>query len=68
MTLTEMDDGAFVKALSAFDEDRVLFGSDSPWTEQKEMVDRTLRLGLPERKLEKLMALNACGLLGITAS
>jgi predicted TIM-barrel fold metal-dependent hydrolase len=67
MTLTEMDDSAFVKALSAFDEDRVLFGSDSPWTDQKEMVDRTLRLGLPERKLEKLLELNARALLGIKA-
>ena len=68
MTLTEMDDSAFVKVLSAFDEDRVLFGSDSPWTDQKEMVDRTLRLGLPERKLVKLMDLNARTLLGIKAS
>jgi predicted TIM-barrel fold metal-dependent hydrolase len=68
MTLTEMDDVAFVKALSAFDEDRVLFGSDSPWTDQKEMVDRTLRLGLPEGRLEKLMELNAGRLLGIGAS
>lgn len=68
MTLTEMEDRAFVKALSAFDEDRVLFGSDSPWTDQKEMADRTLRLGLPDRKLEKLMVLNAQALLGVGAS
>ena len=68
MTLSELDDAAFVKALSAFDEDRVLFGSDSPWTDQKEMVDRTLRLGLPEQRLEKLMGLNAAALLGCTAA
>jgi len=65
MTLTEMEDRAFVKALSAFDEDRVLFGSDSPWTDQKEMADRTLRLGLPQGRLEKLVELNARKLLGI---
>ena len=65
MTITEMDDEAFSKLLSAFDEDRVLFGSDSPWTDQKEMVDRTMRLKMPEQKLEKLMALNAARLLGI---
>jgi len=46
----------------------VAFGSDSPWTDQKEMVDRTLRLGLPERALEKLMGVNARRLLGINAS
>lgn len=66
MTLSEMDDAAFLKALSMFDEDRVLFGSDSPWTDQNEMKERTMRLRLPARKLEKLMALNALELLGST--
>lgn len=68
MTLTEMDDGEFSRLLSAFGEDRVLFGSDSPWTDQTEMVARTLKLGLPGRKLEKLLELNARALLGLKAS
>jgi len=68
MTLTEIENREFVRLLSAFGEDRVLFGSDSPWTDQKDMVERTLRLGLPERQLEKLMELNARALLGLKAS
>jgi uncharacterized protein len=64
MTLTEMADDEFVKVLSKFDEDRVLFGSDSPWTDQKEMLDRTLRLKLSEGRKEKMMYRNAATLLG----
>lgn len=64
IAMTELDDDRFIKALSQFDEDRVLFGSDSPWTEQKEMLDRTLRLGLPDGRKEKLLFLNARALLG----
>jgi uncharacterized protein len=64
MTLTELSDEAFIKVLAEFDEDRVLFGSDSPWTDQKEMLDRTLKLDLPERKKEKLLELNARKILG----
>lgn len=67
MTLTEMTDEEFVKVLSAFGEDRVLFGSDSPWTDQKEMLDRTLRLRMPEGRIEKMMYRNAEALLGLGA-
>jgi hypothetical protein len=63
ITMTEIDDDQFIKALSQFDEDRVLFGSDSPWTDQKEMLDRTLRLRIPDRRKEKLLYLNARALL-----
>lgn len=65
LTLTEIPDEEFVKALSFFDEDRVLFGSDSPWADQKEMVERTLRLKIPDRMKEKIMWRNAGRLLGL---
>lgn len=64
MTLTEIGDDSFVKILSLFDENRVLFGSDSPWTDQKDMLDRTLRLKIPDSRKEKLVSLNALSLLG----
>jgi predicted TIM-barrel fold metal-dependent hydrolase len=64
MTLTEMDDAAFVKLLSRFDAERVLFGSDSPWTDQREMVERTLRLRIGDDRKEKLFHRNAEALLG----
>lgn len=63
MTLTEMDDSAFIGLLDRFDEDRVLFGSDSPWTDQQEMVERMLRLPIADKRKEKLMARNARALL-----
>lgn len=66
MTLTEIGDDEFVKALSHFDEDRILFGSDSPWTDQKEMLERTLRLKIPDLLKEKMMYQNAEKLLGIS--
>jgi len=64
MALTEMSDAAFMQIVSEFDEDRVLFGSDSPWTDQKEMLDRTLLLRMSERRREKMLYRNAATLLG----
>jgi len=64
ITLTELSDDQFLKALSQFDEDRVLFGSDSPWSDQKEMLERTLRLKLLDGRKEKLLFSNARALLG----
>ena len=63
MTLTEMDDEAFLRLLSQFDDERVLFGSDSPWTDQKEMLERTLRLAMPDSRKERLFFRNAMSLL-----
>ena len=65
MTLTEQCDEDFVRMVDHFAEDRVLFGSDSPWTDQKEMLDRTLRLGLSDSRMEKMLYLNARSLLGL---
>ena len=63
MTLTEMSDDDFIKHLSVFGEDRVLFGSDSPWTDQKEQLDRTLGLKISDRHKEKMLFTNAARLL-----
>ncbi len=65
LTLTEITDDEFVKALSHFDEDRILFGSDSPWSDQKEMLERTLRLNISDRQKEKMMYQNAATLLAL---
>ncbi len=65
ITMTEIDDDQFIKALSPFDEDRVMFGSDSPWTDQKVMLDRTLRLRISDSRQEKRLFLNARALLGV---
>lgn len=64
MTLTEIDDDLFVKTLMMFDEEHVLFGTDSPWTEQKEMVERTKALPIADTLKEKLFFTNAERLIG----
>ena len=63
MTMPEMEDEEFIRHLSVFGEDRVLFGSDSPWTDQKEMLERTLRLRIPDHQKEKMLYANAATLL-----
>ncbi len=65
LTMSEMDDDQFIKAISHFDEDRILFGSDSPWTDQKEMLERTLRLKISDERKEKMVYKNAAKLLGL---
>jgi len=68
LTLGEVGDEEFVRLLGQFDEDRVLFGSGSPWADQKEMVDRTLRLNISDRLKEKMMGKNAERLLGLNVT
>jgi predicted TIM-barrel fold metal-dependent hydrolase len=65
MTLSEVSDEEFIKLIGYFDEDRLLFGSDSPWTDQKEMLERTLQLKISDRLKEKMLYQNAAALLGL---
>ena len=65
LTMSEISDEEFIKAISYFDEDRVLFGSDSPWADQKEMLERTLQLKISDRQKEKMVYENAAKLLAL---
>lgn len=67
MTLSEMSDEQFLKHLSNFSEDRVLFGTDSPWTDQKEMLERTLQLNISDALKEKMFYKNIAALLRLPA-
>jgi predicted TIM-barrel fold metal-dependent hydrolase len=66
LTMTEISDDEFIKAISCFGEDRILFGSDSPWADQKEMLERTLQLGISDAMKEKLLYKNAAKLLALS--
>lgn len=66
LTLSEVSDEEFIRLISHFDEDRVLFGSDSPWTDQQEMLKRTEALKLSDSRKEKLLYKNAAALLKLT--
>ncbi|MDA8098513.1 MAG: amidohydrolase family protein [Nitrospiraceae bacterium] len=63
MTMPEMSDDEFIRLVSLFDENRILFGSDSPWTDQKNMLERTQSLRLPDRIKAKMLWQNAQALL-----
>ncbi len=59
MTITEVSEEEFVDLLHRFDSQRIFFGTDSPWTDQKEMIDRLLRLPLSRELTERLLYDNA---------
>jgi hypothetical protein len=44
----------------------VLFGTDSPWTDQSQTLNLLKKMRLPQKKLQGILAGNALGLLGIT--
>jgi len=43
----------------------LLFGTDSPWTDQEKTLSQLKNLGLPEKKLRCMLSDNAVGLLGL---
>lgn len=45
--------------------DRVLYGSDSPWNDQAEVLDRIRALDLPADRVEKILGTNAAELFGL---
>ncbi len=61
--LSEQEFTALVKAFGA---DRVLFGTDSPWTHSQKEIQKILRLKtLTEEEKMLILGENACSLLGI---
>lgn len=45
--------------------EKILFGTDSPWTDQKEELNRIRSLHLPQDSLKQILGLNAALLLGL---
>jgi predicted TIM-barrel fold metal-dependent hydrolase len=43
----------------------LLFGTDSPWTDQSETLSLLENLHLPQKKLQRILSENALGLLGL---
>ena len=58
-----MQEEAFISLLQQFGAKRILFGSDSPWTSQKDCVDTFMRLPLTEEEKACILYKNACRLL-----
>ena len=62
-----MEDRQALDIIGAFGAERVLFGSDSPWSSQKESIEAVNRLPIDEAEKESILGSNAQRLLGISA-
>ena len=60
-----MDAERFMEIIRAFGPSRILFGSDSPWTDQKKSREFIEKLPLSSEELEQVLGGNAAGLLGL---
>ena len=60
-----MKDELAQKIIHAFSCDRVLFGSDSPWTDQKESIEAIKKLSFSKDGQRKILGDNAAGILGL---
>ena len=58
-----LDAAGFLKLVQAFGADRILFGTDSPWGNQSEILGFMEKLPLPEADKKKILGENAVKLL-----
>ena len=63
--LAMLDGAGFLRMVRAFGAERVLFGTDSPWSGQRESIDWIQALPLTEDEKAAILGGNARGLLGI---
>ncbi len=62
--LAMLDQDAFLKLVKIFTPEKILFGTDSPWSDQKASLDWFRSLPLPEEEKEMILHGNAEKLLG----
>lgn len=60
-----MNPEQFIEMVHAFGADRVLFGSDSPWADQRIYAEAVGALPLTQEELDRIFFKNACRLLSI---
>ena len=62
--LTEIDKRTFLKILEKHGDDKVLFGTDSPWRGEEETINALQALGLTDTQMQNIAWNNAARLLG----
>ena len=62
--LTEMDKRTFLKILEKHGDEKVIFGTDSPWRSEEEMIKALQALGLTDAQMQNIVWNNAARLLG----
>ena len=60
-----LEDEDFVRLVRKHGPDKILFGTDSPWKEQKDYVERMNSLSLTEEEKQQIFSENAISLLGL---
>lgn len=65
-SLQTMERGQFLRILREHGHERLLFATDSPWSGQKEELERIRALGLPSAAEDAILGGNAAKLLGLT--
>ncbi len=63
--LAMLDEAGFLRMVRAFGAERILFGTDSPWSGQRESIDWIQALPLAEEEKAAILGDNARRLLGI---
>ena len=64
--LNLLNESDFIKLVNAFGSNRILFGTDSPWTDQMQSLDLIKNLSLLEEDKNKILGENAIKLLGVS--
>ena len=62
--LNLLNESDFIKLVQTFGSHRILFGTDSPWTDQKQSLDLIKNLPLADDEKNKILGKNAFELLG----
>ena len=60
-----LDEAAFLRMVRLFGADRILFGTDSPWSDQRQSLAWMQALELPEAQKAAILGGNAARLLGL---
>ena len=67
VVLDKMDEEQFLRMVRNHGVDKILFATDSPWSGQKEFLKIINEMDLTSEEKEKILGINACKLLGISA-